>query len=133
MAESPPEVIYRRYDRDGDSMAQKTIVELIDDLDGGKADESVTFGLDGVEYVIDLSGANASNLRESLAAFVEKAQRVGGRKQRRGSGARTAVKAGGDRAQNQAIREWARSQGEKISDRGRIPQELVVKFQEAHA
>ena len=108
-------------------MAQKTIVQLIDDLDGGEANESVSFGLDGVEYTIDLSEENASKLREGLAAFVEKAQRGGGRKQR--GGATTAVKAGGDRAQNQAIREWARSQGEKISDRGRIPTELIATFQ----
>jgi hypothetical protein len=111
-------------------MAQKTIVQLIDDLDGGEANESVSFGLDGVEYTIDLSEENAKKLREGLTSFVEKAQRVGGRKQR--GGATTAVKAGGDRAQNQAIREWARSQGEKISDRGRIPAELVAKFQAAH-
>ena len=114
-------------------MAQRTIVELVDDLDGGKAEESVTFALDGVEYTIDLSSDNAARLRDGLAAFVEKAQRVGGRKQRSGAGAaKTAVRAGGDKAQNQAIREWARGQGEKISDRGRIPAELVSKFQAAH-
>ncbi|MBV9846649.1 MAG: Lsr2 family protein [Kutzneria sp.] len=113
-------------------MAQKTIVELIDDLDGSKADESVSFALDGVEYSIDLSGENAGKLRGALADYVEKAQRVGGRKQRGAGGGRTVVRAGGDRAQNQAIREWARSQGEQISDRGRIPQELVTKFQAAH-
>jgi hypothetical protein len=112
-------------------VAQRTIVELVDDIDGSEASESVSFGLDGVEYTIDLSEGNANKLRDGLAAFVEKAQRVGGRKQR-GAGTKTAVSAGGDRAQNQAIREWARSQGEKISDRGRIPAELVAKFQAAH-
>src|SRR5882757_3624480 len=110
-------------------MAQKTIVELIDDLDGSKADENVTFAVDGVEYSIDLSGDNASKLRGALAPFVDNAQRVGGRKQRGVNTARTAVKAGGDKAQNQAIREWARSKGEKISDRGRIPHDLVARFQ----
>ena len=112
-------------------MAQKTIVQLIDDIDGGEAHESVSFGLDGVEYTIDLSEENAERLREGLGAFVDRAQRVGGRKQR--ASATTAVKAGGDRAQNQAIREWARTQGKKISDRGRIPAELVAEFQAAHA
>jgi hypothetical protein len=113
-------------------MAQKTIVELIDDLDGGKADESVTFGIDGVEYAIDLSSKHAKKLRESLAGYVEKAQRVGGRKQRGSGAAKTSVKAGGDKAQNQAIREWARNQGEQISDRGRIPVEIAIRFQAAH-
>lgn len=113
-------------------MAQKTIVELVDDLDGGKADESLTFSLDGVEYAIDLSAKNAGKLRDSLAQFVGHAQRVGGRKQR-GAGTRTSVRAGGDKAQNHAIREWARSEGKQISDRGRIPAELIAEFQAAHA
>jgi hypothetical protein len=110
-------------------MAQKTIVELVDDLDGGVAAESVVFGLDGVEYAIDLSTENAKRLRDSLSAYVDKARRVGGRKQR--AIGRPAGRTG-DKAQNQAIREWARSQGEKISDRGRIPSELVTRFQAAH-
>jgi hypothetical protein len=110
-------------------MAQKTIVELVDDLDGGVAAESVAFGLDGVEYNIDLSSANAKRLRDSLSVYVDSARRVGGRKQRAiGKPAgRT-----GDKAQNQAIREWARSQGAQISDRGRIPSDLVARFQAAH-
>lgn len=87
--------------------------------------------MDGVEYAIDLSTRNAGKLRDSLAQFVGHAQRVGGRKQR-GAGSRTAVRAGGDKAQNQAIREWARSQGKQISDRGRIPAELIAEFQAAH-
>jgi Lsr2 len=113
-------------------VAQRTIVELLDDLDGGKADESVVFSLDGVEYTIDLSDKNAAKLRDNLSIYVEKGQRLGGRKQRGTGTVRSAVKTGGDKAQNQAIREWARSQGEKISDRGRIPQELVARFQVVH-
>jgi Lsr2 len=99
-------------------MAQKTIVHLVDDLDGGDAHESVTFSLDGIEYSIDLSDENAATLRNNLAEFVANAQRIGGRKQRGAPAAKVAVKAGGDRAQNQAIREWARANGKKISDRG---------------
>ncbi|MFC0547087.1 histone-like nucleoid-structuring protein Lsr2 [Kutzneria chonburiensis] len=114
-------------------MAQKTIIQLVDDLDGGEANESVSFALDGVEYNMDLSAANATLLRERFALFVEKGSRVGGRKHRgAGGGLNTAVRAGSDKAQNQAIREWARANGEKISDRGRIPAELVTKFHAAH-
>ncbi|KAA2258849.1 Lsr2 family protein [Solihabitans fulvus] len=112
-------------------MAQQTVVQLIDDLDGGEAEETVSFALDGIEYVIDLSRANADKLRGTLADFMTHARKSGGRKLRRASGKPT-VKAG-DKAQAQAIRDWARSQGRQISDRGRIPQELVVQFQEAHA
>jgi hypothetical protein len=36
-------------------MAQKIHVELVDDIDGSPAAETVTFGLDGTEYQIDLS------------------------------------------------------------------------------
>jgi hypothetical protein len=114
-------------------MAQKTIVELVDDLDGGKADESLTFALDGVEYAIDLSTKNAARLRDSLAEFVGHGRRVGGRKQRGTGTTQTPVRAGGDKAQNQAIREWARSNGKQISDRGRIPADLIAEFQAAHA
>ena len=60
-------------------MAQKTVVQLIDDLDGGEANESVSFGLDGVEYTIDLWDENAKKLRESMGAFVEKVMRAWGR------------------------------------------------------
>ena len=112
-------------------MAQQTVVQLIDDLDGSEAAETVTFALDGVEYSIDLSKDNADKLRESLADFVAKARRAGGRKQRKGTGKST-VKAT-DKAEAQRIRDWARAQGHQISDRGRIPQNLVVQFQEAHA
>ena len=48
------------------SVAKRTVVVLEDDLDGGPADETVTFALDGVSYEIDLSSSNAGRLRESL-------------------------------------------------------------------
>jgi hypothetical protein len=102
-------------------MAQKTIVHLVDDLDGSDAHERVIFSLDGVEYSIDLSDANAAKLRNILAEFVVSAQRTGGHKQR------------GDRAQNQAIREWSRANGEILSDRGRLPADLIARFAAAHA
>ena len=110
-------------------MAQRTTVTLIDDLDGSKAEETVAFGLDGVEYTIDLSSKNAAELRGRLSGFVEHARRAGGRKQRRQDVARRA--AAGDRQMNQAIRDWARGEGRQVSDRGRIPQDLIVAFKEA--
>ncbi|WP_018683052.1 histone-like nucleoid-structuring protein Lsr2 [Actinokineospora enzanensis] len=109
-------------------MAQKTVVELVDDLDGGAADETVAFAIDGVDFLIDLSRENAARLRDSLAEFVGHARRTNGRKTKNG----LVVRRFGDRTDNQAIREWARSQGEAIAERGRIPQALVIKFQEAH-
>ena len=60
-------------------MASKTVVELFDDLDGGRADETVCFALDGVEYEIDLSKTNATALRDVFADYVEHGHRVTGR------------------------------------------------------
>ncbi|TDV40465.1 histone-like nucleoid-structuring protein Lsr2 [Actinophytocola oryzae] len=112
-------------------MAQRTILELVDDLDGGKADETVVFALDGVEYEIDLSDDNAARLRDAFAEYVGHARRTGGRKQR-SSGVVKAV-AGNGKPDTQAVREWARSQGETVAERGRVPQALVIRFQEAHS
>ena len=57
-------------------MAQQKSVTLIDDLDGGKAAETITFGLEGASYEIDLSKKNATALRKAVADFVEHGRRV---------------------------------------------------------
>ncbi len=115
-------------------MAEKVSVELIDDIDGSEAEESVVFALDGVDYEIDLSAKNAAELRDSLGQFIEHARRTGGRKQA-GKVARQApkqaAKDSGDREENRAIREWAREQGYEVSDRGRIPSEVVDAYHQA--
>ncbi|GGU45628.1 histone-like nucleoid-structuring protein Lsr2 [Lentzea flava] len=108
-------------------MAQQTVVTLIDDLDGKKADETVGFGLDGVLYEIDLSKKNAAKLRTALADFVAKGRREGGRKKvasKRVGG----VTPKADKEQARAIREWARKQGHQLSDRGRIPATIVAEY-----
>ena len=118
-------------------MAQIREVRLVDDLDGETADETVEFGIDGKNYEIDLSKENAVRLRDVLADFVSAARRAGGR--RRGSSAATNSASGSagtapkgrtaiDREQNQAIREWARKRGMKVSDRGRIPAEVLEAY-----
>ena len=109
-------------------MAKRTVVALEDDLDGSPADETVTFGLDGVSYEIDLSAANAAALRETLARWTGVAERVGGRRsvKRRGSGA---VK----RGNGAVVREWARANGHDVSDRGRVPASIQDAYDKAHA
>jgi nucleoid-associated protein Lsr2 len=114
-------------------MAQKVTVSLVDDMDGSTAAETVEFGLDGVSYEIDLSDDNAKRLRDALAGYVTNARRAGGRRRASsGGGARRGGGAGPrpsvDREQNAAIREWARKQGMKISDRGRIPAEVLAAY-----
>lgn len=111
-------------------MAQKVTVTLVDDIDGGMAEETVEFGIDGVSYEIDLSSGNAGKLRGSLAEYVSNARKAGGRRKvtgpaRRASGA---GRASVDREQNAAIREWARKNGYNVSDRGRIPAEVLDAY-----
>ncbi len=111
-------------------MARREIVVLEDDLEGGTADETVKFALDGVQYEIDLSKRNAAKLRDSFADYLAHGRKVG-----RGGvviGGRAAARARGsaaaDREQNKAIRAWAKRKGKTISDRGRIPQEIVDEY-----
>lgn len=108
-------------------MAQIREIRLIDDLDGEAADETVEFGIDGKSYEIDLSKDNASRLRDALSAYVAAARRAGGRR-RGGASAGGARRPSIDREQNQAIREWARKRGMKVSDRGRIPAEVLEAY-----
>ena len=112
-------------------MAQKTIVSLIDDLSGEEADETVRFGLDGAQYEIDLSEKNATKLRESLAPFVSAARRAGGRTSSSRRSRSSSRRSGGtDRTAD--IREWARSNGYTVSDRGRIASNIVEAYDKAH-
>ncbi len=117
-------------------MAQRTTVQLFDDLDGtaGNDISTVTFALDGVSYEIDLTEDNAASLRKGLADFVAAARRTGGRA-KRGLGAMTAPsgESARSREQTQAIRDWARNNGHQVAERGRIPGGVVEAFEAAHA
>ncbi len=106
-------------------MAQKIQTLFIDDLDGGEADGTVRFGLDGTEYEIDLSAEHAQALRDALARYVQAARRGGGSARRPARGGR---RASADGHNSTEIREWAKAQGIEVKDRGRVPAELVVKF-----
>lgn len=113
-------------------MAQKVQVLLVDDIDGGTADETVTFALDGVTYEIDLTTAHASELRDSFAQWVGHARKVGGRSS---SGRTPAARGGSARRASgdaQAIREWAKANGHHVSERGRISAEVKSAYDAAH-
>ncbi|MFE9751386.1 Lsr2 family protein [Saccharothrix saharensis] len=116
-------------------MAQKVLVQLIDDLDGDRMDdgETVSFGLDGVSYEIDLRPDNAAKLRDSLADYVAGARRSGHREKRRASATtRRVVAEARTKEQTKAIRDWARSNGHELADRGRIPASVLEAFEAAH-
>jgi hypothetical protein len=113
-------------------MAQKTIVQLIDDLDQGAADETVRFGLDGTNYEIDLSAKNAAKLRDTLANYVANARRAGRAAGRAAAAGRRGGSARTDREQTQAIREWGRKNGWNPSARGRISADLLEAYNAKH-
>lgn len=111
-------------------MVQKVITELVDDLDGGQAAETIDFALDGMGYVIDLSEANAQRLRDAFARYVSAARLVAGngasRKRNVETGERKSAKP--DKEQQRAIREWAQRNGYRVSDRGRISADVIAAF-----
>ncbi|KAF4410319.1 MULTISPECIES: Lsr2 family protein [Streptomyces] len=112
-------------------MAQKVQVLLVDDLDGGEADETVTFALDGKTYEIDLTTANAEKLRGLLEPYTKSGRRTGGRasasrgKARSGSG-------GGSNQDTAKIRAWAKENGYEVNDRGRVPATVREAYEKAN-
>jgi hypothetical protein len=107
-------------------MAKQIITVMTDDLDGGEADRTIEFGLDGATYTIDLSEKNAGKLRKALEPYLQVASRVGRTNGR--AAARTAAPSRANRDQNQAIREWAAKNGHELSERGRIPSSIVEAY-----
>jgi len=98
-------------------MATKVTVVLEDDLDGGPAVETVRFAVGGADYEIDLNKKNAAAFRKKLAPFIEHARRAG--------------RPAGGRERGAAIRAWANEQGIPVSDRGRIPADVVARYDAA--
>jgi hypothetical protein len=122
-------------------MAQRTIVQLTDDLDGksipdGKG-ETIRFGLDRTDYEIDLTDKNAKALREVIGKYVAAARRTGSnsRGTARGAGSRrgTGPNSTGRDYDPKAVRAWAESQGIEVSQRGRVPADLIARYQGANS
>lgn len=113
-------------------VAKQTTVTLIDDIDGSEAEEQVEFAIDGKSYEIDLSAANGARLRDALAPFVSAARRTSTRRSSGGSTSTASSRPSTDRELNQAIREWAQKEGMKISERGRIPSNVLEAYHQNH-
>ena len=109
-------------------MTKQTTIVLVDDVDGSEADEQVEFSVDGKTYEIDLSAANGERLRAALAPFISAGRRTGGRR----SAITPAARPTSDRELNQAIREWGLAQGMTVSERGRIPSNVLTAYHAAH-
>ena len=109
-------------------MAQKVNIVLVDDLDGTEATETVTFGLDGTTYEIDLNDANAAALREALSGYVGHARKTtGGSRRTRRSGSSSSSS-----SNTKQVREWAKAQGMEVSERGRISADVQQAYDAAH-
>ena len=104
-------------------MAQRVNIVLVDDIDGSDATETVAFGLDGTSYEIDLNEKHAAQLRDALASYVGHGRKVGGGRRTR------SAKASATGASAKEIRDWARSNGFKVPDRGRIPANVREAFE----
>jgi hypothetical protein len=115
-------------------MAQQVNVKFVDDLDGTEAAGTVSFGLDGKIYEIDLSDDNAAKLRDLLAVFVGAARKSGGSATTSSRRAQKMTASSDrrpqplDREQTAAIRAWARQNGHQVSDRRRISKTVVDAF-----
>jgi Lsr2 len=114
------------------AMAKKTIVreEFTDDIDGGKAEGTVSFSFDGTAYEIDLSKKNRSALDKALKPYLDAARRVKGPRGRRGRA--TPARSNGSSARRSdlsSIRAWARTQGLTVADRGRIPADVIAAYE----
>lgn len=110
-------------------MAQKVEVLLTCDMESGDkpGDVTITFGIDGAAYEIDLCDKHAKQFRDSLSAYVASGRRASqaGSRRRRASGSGSA----NDRERTQAIRAWARKKGIQVSERGRLSAEIVAQYE----
>jgi hypothetical protein len=111
-------------------VAQKIQTLFIDDIDGGAAEGTVRFALDGTEYEIDLNSKHTGELRSALGKYVSHARKVGSAR-RGGRSAGRGGRGAGSMLNTTEIRNWARAQGIEIKDRGRVPAEVVAKYQAA--
>jgi len=108
-------------------MASRVVVEFTDDLNGKPADETVSFGLDGSVYEIDLTSKNAAALRKAFQPWQDSARRASGGKRGKRSGAGSGKSA----VDTKAVRAWAASNGIELSPRGRLPKDVVEQFHAA--
>jgi hypothetical protein len=98
---------------------------FVDDIDGSEAAGTVRFGLGGAEYEIDLSQEHADQLTAAVGPYVAAARKVA-------SARRAARGPRGARHDQSDVRAWARDQGLAVSDRGRIPADVLARYEAAH-
>lgn len=112
-------------------MARKTLVQMIDDVDGSVIKdgqgETIEFSIGGNQYSIDLNLKHANELHEQLAFWIEHSEKVSGRRARK-----TSTASARGKVDLQDIRAWARENGYDVSARGRISQDVQAAYEAAH-
>jgi hypothetical protein len=103
------------------TVARRTVVEWVDDIDGSAAAETVTFTIDGSRYEIDLSQQNAAKFREAMSGWIEASRRASNRRPRGGQ-------AKHDPSESTKARKWARANGLEVGPRGRLPSEVLEAY-----
>ena len=106
-------------------MAQRTQILYVDDIDGSQAEGTVRFGLDGADYEIDLSKKHADQFAREIGPYIAVARKLAAAR-------RTARGPRAGRHDQSDVRAWARGQGLKVSDRGRIPADVLARYHAAH-
>src|SRR5438309_1457384 len=103
-----------------------TMTSIVDDLDGSDGARTVSFSVGNIAYEVDLSDKSKAAMTKKLSKFTDAARRVGGGRRR------SAARKTASRERTGAIREWAKANGQKVSERGRIPQSVVASYNAAH-
>jgi len=101
-------------------MATKTVVSVVDDIDGSESAETVTFTYQGATYEIDLARKNREALAAALSPFIEAARSTS-----RGGARRSKSPVEEDAA---AVRAWAAENGIQVSARGRVPRSVRDQY-----
>lgn len=109
-------------------MAVKQVV--IDDMSGEEGASTRSFSIDGTAYEVDLTDSNAAKLLKSLDPYIKVARKKGSAPKKYPKSKVTTPTASADL---NAIRDWAKANGRKVSDRGRIPKDVVDAFNETHS
>ncbi|QKJ18868.1 histone-like nucleoid-structuring protein Lsr2 [Microbacterium hominis] len=117
-------------------MARRIVHQLVDDIDGSVLEvgegESVLFSLDGVAYEIDLSDANAAELRDSFARWTAAARTVSSSRAAAAAASSGRKRRRPGQQDYSGIRDWAKENGYKVSDRGRVPASVIEAYEAAH-
>ncbi len=108
-------------------MSRNVSVVITDDLDGSEGAETVSFGIDGVSYEIDLNEANRTKLATGLAPFM-----AAGRRASRTVGRRAVGRSASPSVDRAVVRAWAREAGLNVSERGRISADVMTRYEAAH-